>query len=171
MLAEARGAYREVARSSSEYQVAARTAANATAMDTASGNAAREPRDEPRTFQAAYDLGKEALASFNAAKLAIPSAERNNPTAVPELQAQMERGKKDARHYFQVASTLVDVDTDPKLVNEIRYFLCWLDWEAEDYYRAAVLGEFLRDGIRIFRPRVRRPKSPWHRSNGCITRQ
>src|SRR6185312_4913737 len=26
---------------------------------------------------------------------------------------------------------------------EIRYFLCWLYWEAEDYYRAAVLGDFL----------------------------
>ena len=99
--------------------------------------------DEPKTFQAAYDLGKEALSSYNAAKLAIPSAERNNPPAVPELKAQMEDGKDEARRYFQLAAALVEDDTDPKLVNEIRYFLCWLYWEAEDYYRAAVLGEFL----------------------------
>jgi tetratricopeptide (TPR) repeat protein len=55
----------------------------------------------------------------------------------------MEQGKEDARHYFRLATTLVEDDTDPKLVNEVRYFLCWLYWEAEDYFRAAVLGEFI----------------------------
>ena len=44
---------------------------------------------------------------------------------------------------ISAATTLVDDDTDPKLLNEVRYFLCWLYWESEDYYRAAVLGEFL----------------------------
>ena len=40
-----------------------------------------------------------------------------------------------------LATSLVDDDTDAKLVNEARYFLCWLYWESQDYYRAAVLGE------------------------------
>jgi tetratricopeptide (TPR) repeat protein len=138
--AEARDAYRFVARFPGELQVAARTAA---ASAEGAGPAEAGRRDEPTTFQAAYDLGKDALASYNAAKLATPSAEKNNPAAVPQLQAQMDRGKADARHYFGVASTLVEVDTDPALLNEVRYFLCWLYWEAEDFYRAAVLGEFL----------------------------
>jgi hypothetical protein len=136
--AEAREAYRLVAKSPGEFQVAARTAAAALGSSEK-----RNAKDEPRTFQAAYDAGKEALTSYNAAKLALPTAEKNNPPALPELKAEMERGKEDARRYFGVANTLVESDTDPKLVNEVRYFLCWLYWEGEDFYRAAVLGEFL----------------------------
>lgn len=145
---EARESYKLVAKSPGEFQIAARTAANAadaaaSPADTAASSHTKPDKDEPRTFQAAYDAGKEALASYNSAKLAIPSAERNNPDAVPDLKSQMERGKDDARHYFQTAISLVGPDTDVKQLNEVRYFLCWLYWEAEDYYRAAVLGDFL----------------------------
>jgi tetratricopeptide (TPR) repeat protein len=140
LLAESRDAYRFVAKVPGEFQLAARTAA---ATESGSTKPSDGSKDEPKTFQAAYDLGKEALSSYNSAKMALPSAEKNNPSAVPELQAQMEHGKEDARHYFLVASSLVDADTDPKLLNEVRYFLCWLYWESGDYYRAAVLGEFL----------------------------
>ncbi len=137
LLAEARDAYRWVANSPGEFQAAARTAVSA----LAGGNGG--DKNQPRSFQAAYDLGKDALASYNAAKLALAAAEKNNPAAVPELNEQMAQGKEDARNYFRAATTLVEDDTDPNLVNEVRYFLCWLYWEAEDYYRSAVLGEFL----------------------------
>ncbi|HEX4412540.1 MAG TPA: hypothetical protein VH107_02860, partial [Lacipirellulaceae bacterium] len=145
---EARESYKLVAKSPGEFQIAARAAANAgdastIASDTPTSGHTKPDKDEPRNFQAAYDAGKEALASYNSAKLAIPSAERNNPEAVPDLKSQMERGKDDARHYFQAAISLVGPDTDVKQLNEVRYFLCWLYWEAEDYYRAAVLGDFL----------------------------
>lgn len=147
-IVEGREAYRVVARSPGEFQSAARaatTSAKTNAVVTTSGTdeTPESAKEEPKTIQAAYDLGKDALAAYNAAKLALPSAEKNNPSAVPELQAQMNRGKEDARKFFQVATTLIDADTDPTLVNEIRYFLSWLYWEAGDYYRAAVLGEFL----------------------------
>ena len=108
----------------SEFQLAARAAVTALAPDDG------EQREEPKSFQAAYDLGKDALASYNAAKLALPTAENNNPEGVPELEAQMQQGKEDARHYFRLATTLIEDDTDLKLVNEVRYFLCWLYWEA-----------------------------------------
>ncbi len=137
LLAEARNEYRLVAGSPSEFQAAARLASVALARDNEAG------RNEPRTFQAAYDAGKDALASYNAARLAMPAAQKNNPAALPDLKAQMEDGKADARHYFQAATTLVEDGTDLKLINEVRYFLCWLYWESEDYYRTAVLGEFL----------------------------
>ena len=139
LLAEAREAYRLVAASPGEFQAAARSAMSNVARN-GSGSA---QNNEPKTFQAAYDLGKEALASYNAAKLSIPAAEVNNPAGVADLKKQMEQGKADARRYFRLATTLLEDETDLKLVNEVRYFLCWLYWEAEDYYRAAVLGEFL----------------------------
>ena len=99
--------------------------------------------EEPTSFQAAYDLGKDALASYNAANLAFPTAEKNNPAAIAELHAQMDQGKDDARRNFRLATTLIEDDTDPALVTEVRYFLCWLYWESQDFYRAAVLGEFI----------------------------
>ncbi|MCI0333721.1 MAG: hypothetical protein L0228_10930 [Planctomycetes bacterium] len=137
LLAEARDAYRVVANSPGEFQTAARTAVSALSKSNGAG------KDQPQTFQAAYDRGKDALASYNAAKLALPSAEKNNPDAIPELESQMRQGKQEARENFRAATTLVDDDTDPKLLNEVRYFLCWLYWESADFYRAAVLGEFL----------------------------
>jgi tetratricopeptide (TPR) repeat protein len=142
LFAEARDAYRVVALSPGEFQPAARTAAAELAMGGKNGKGGGD-KQQPKSFQAAYDLGKDALASYNAAKLAYPSAEKNNPDALPELQAQMKQGKEDARRNFRAATTLVDDDTDLKLLNEVRYFLCWLYWENQDYYRAAVLGEFL----------------------------
>lgn len=146
LLAEARDAYRLVANAPSGFQPAARTAVVAltkNGADSMGAGGGVGGGEQPKTFQAAYDLGKDALASYNAAKLAYPSAEQNNPDALPELQAQMTQGKEDARRHFRAATTLVDDDTDPKLLNEVRYFLCWLYWESEDYHRAAVLGEFI----------------------------
>ena len=139
VFAEARDAYRLVSNTPGEFQADARTAA--ASLGRNNNNA--EKKVEPRMFQAAYEAGKDALASYNAAKLAMPAAESNNPDALPELKLQMEQGKENARRFFRAATTLIDDDTDLKLVNEVRYFLCWLYWENEDYYRAAVLGEFL----------------------------
>jgi hypothetical protein len=143
--AEARDAYRLVANTPGEFQAAARTAIGLLGRETGGAPSGEnsKAKDQPRSFQAAYDTGKDALASYNAAKLALPAAERNNPSVVPELQEQMKKGKDDARHFFRAATALVETDTDIKQLNEVRYFLCWLYWEAEDYYRAAVLGEFL----------------------------
>jgi len=135
---EARDAYRLVANSPSEYQSAARLA-----VATIRVNKADAETKEPQSFQEAYDLGKEALASYNSAKLSIPAAERNNPAAVTQLQKQMEDNEDEARRYFSAAATLVEPETDLRQLNEVRYFLCWLYWESQDFYRAAILGEFL----------------------------
>jgi tetratricopeptide (TPR) repeat protein len=142
VVGEARDTFRTVAKTPSEYQVAARQAAATAGSEKKSGENEKD-KEEPKTFQAAYDLGKEALSTYNSAKQAIPSAEKNNPEAVPELQSQMNQGKEDARRLFKQAMTLVEADTDVKQLNEVRYFLCWLYWESQDYYRAAVLGEFI----------------------------
>ena len=59
------------------------------------------------------------MASVNAAKLAMPSAEKNNPSAVPELKLQMEAGANEARRNFRTALTLVDDDTPLEQLNEV----------------------------------------------------
>src|SRR5262249_33668068 len=118
--AEARNAYLLVAKTPNEFQRSAKASA------TALGSTDDKKREEPRDFNAAYEAGKDAMASINAAKMAIPSAEKNNPSAVPELQSQAEQGKDDARRYFRLALSLVTDDTDHDKLNDVRYFLCWL---------------------------------------------
>jgi tetratricopeptide (TPR) repeat protein len=133
----ARDAYRAVAAVPNDYQAAARTAAAALGPDE---------RLDPKSlkdFAAAYQAGKQAMASVNSAKQALPSAAKNNPLAIPELRLQAEQGAREAREYFQLALTLVDDDTNLDEVNEVRYFLCWLNWDAGDFYQAAVFGDFL----------------------------
>src|SRR3972149_4640313 len=73
LIASARDAYRAVAAVPNDYQAAARTAA------AALGPSDRPDRAALRDFTAAYQAGKAAMASVNAAQLAIPSAARNNP--------------------------------------------------------------------------------------------
>ncbi|HEY2839476.1 MAG TPA: hypothetical protein VGJ26_10015, partial [Pirellulales bacterium] len=91
LLAETREAYRLVSAAPGEFQREAR-AANVT---LAKGE---EPRkDQPHDFKTAYEAGKEAMASVNAATMAIPSAERNNPSAVPDLRSQADESKEVAR--------------------------------------------------------------------------
>ncbi len=137
LLAEARDAYRSVAAVPGEFQAQARAAA------AALGRSDRARDERIHSFDQACELGKEAMASVSAAKMALPTAEKNNPEAVDELLAQMQQGKDDARRYLRMATTLVDDQTDRETLNDVRYYLCWLYWENGDYYRAAVLGDFL----------------------------
>lgn len=137
LMVEARNAYRLVAAAPGTHQPAART--SLVGLKRGEG----PERAKPKTFAEAFELGKEALASANAAKQAIPTAEKNNPEAVPDLQAQVAEGNDEARHDLQLAVSLVDDETDRASLNQIRYFLSWLYWEDKDYYRAAVLGDFL----------------------------
>ena len=137
LTASAREAYLAVASVPNDYQGPARVAA------AALGPEDRPDRAMPRDFVAAYQAGKDAMTSVNAAKLAIPSAAKNNPAAIPELRLQADENKREAQENFRLALSLVDDDTNIDQLNEVRYFLCWLDWEAGDYYQAAVLGDFL----------------------------
>lgn len=137
LLAAARDAYRMVAAVPNEYQGAAVDAA------TQLGAEDRPDRLALKDFASAYQAGKQAIASVNAAKRALPAAAKNNPAAVPELRIQADQNKREARELFQLALSLVDDDSNVDQLNEVRYFLCWLDWESGDYYRSAVLGDFL----------------------------
>jgi tetratricopeptide (TPR) repeat protein len=137
LLSDSRDAYRLVASVPNEFQSQARAAV--AALGPGNGSERAVPRD----FAAAYEAGKDAMASVNAAKMALPSAVKNNPAAIPELRTQMDESKNEARRNFRLALALVDEDTDRDQLNEVRYFLCWLYWEGGEYFQAAVLGDFL----------------------------
>jgi len=137
LVASAREEYRAVAAVPNEYQGAALVAS------TKLGFEKRVDHSAIKDFAAAYQAGKDAMAAVNAAKQALPSAVKNNPAAIPELRMQADESKRDAREVFGLALSLVDDDTNVDQLNEVRYFLCWLDWEGGDYYRSAVLGDFL----------------------------
>jgi hypothetical protein len=137
LLVEARDAYHLVAASPGEFQHDARTAGAGLAKGDDS------QKQEPKDFKTAYEAGKEAMASVNAAMMAIPSAEMNNPSAVADLQAQVDVGKDEARQNFRLALDLVEDKTEKDQINEVRYYLCWLYWDNSQYYESAALGEFL----------------------------
>ncbi len=137
LLSSARDAYRLVAEEPNQNQNSARAAL---AM---LGSNERLASELPRDFSNAYSAGKDAMTSLNAAKMAIPSASKNNPAAIPQLRLQAEQGLEVARRNFRIALSLAKDETDRDQLNEVRYFLCWLDWEAGDYYQAAILGSFL----------------------------
>jgi tetratricopeptide (TPR) repeat protein len=137
LTSDARDNFRVVANSPGELQAAARFAA------TQLGPSQDTSDEPPRDFKTAYEAGKEAMASVNAARMNLPLAEKNNPAAVPALRMQMQEGTENARKSFQQALLLVDDDTDVAQLNEVRYFLCWLHWDNGDYHQAAVLGDFL----------------------------
>jgi hypothetical protein len=137
LLAQARDEYRTVAATAGAHQTAARTAL----ASLRRGDGGNSP--EAKGFTEAYERGKEALSSANAAKQALPSAERNKADSVAELRAQISEGMGEARRYFASALELVESDTDRAALNDVRYFMSWLYWEDGDYYRAAVLSDFL----------------------------
>ena len=145
LLAEAREAYRLVAKSPGEFQAAARRR--------------RRPWHQQPATQATETLHdrKGRAANFSSR---IRFRERSALILQRGEARDSERGEKQSAGRARVAGPngarqggcppLLSHRDDaggrghrPKLVNEVRYFLCWLYWEAEDYYRAAVLGEFL----------------------------
>ncbi|MCH7750843.1 MAG: hypothetical protein IH898_01640 [Planctomycetes bacterium] len=134
--AEARRLLREVSREPGEFQVDARTV-------LASGNVLASTPSDVKTFGKAFTVGKEALERMNSSKLAARLAVENNPDAVADLKQQADHNQAEARRLFQIALSLADDDSKLDDVLAVRYYLCWIYWEDELLYEAAVMGQFL----------------------------
>ncbi len=117
--AEARKAFQFVARIPGDYQRRARERLAELGI---------EREGEPTTFADARDRGKEELD-----KAQLAGIER----------ADREQAVEQALEYFRLAMQLADDDVEPEEINVIRYYLAFLYWSRDDYYRAAVMGEFL----------------------------
>ncbi len=135
LLAQARDYYRSTGRYVNEFQRDARVALSQMATE---GDAAL-----PQNFTEAYQAAEDAVNSMNAARLAVNAAKVNNKGAVAELEQQAEQGFDAALDNLELALRLVDDDTDLKKLNKTRYLLSWLYWQRENFYRSAVLGDFV----------------------------
>jgi hypothetical protein len=101
--------------------------------------------EAPKTFDAAFDAGREAVTMMQATQVGLKAAEKNNKKAIPELQKQLAQSRADAMRLFELSLGLVDDETDTDKVNLARYYLCYLNWEEQRYYDAAIFGEFLAE--------------------------
>jgi len=119
------------------------------------GDAPTEKID-PRDFAEAKGAGREALDQVQLGKYTtIPKLEANlkrtkDGAKKAQLQEQLETARKvlaenqdNAVMYFRLALALADEETSADDQNVIRYYLCYLYFLREDFYDAAVMGEFL----------------------------
>ena len=62
---------------------------------------------------------------------------------IPTYEKESREPRDNAREQFRLALELHDRTTPLEEVNNARYYLCYLAYQAGDYFDAAVLGEFL----------------------------
>ena len=110
---------------------------------------------EPTNFVEAKAAGKDAIDAVEVAKRVlelIPAriAQEKDAKIKADLQKQVEEakqtlatGRSKALDSFRLAMKFVEADTPLAEVNAVRYYLCYLYYENNDLYSAAMLGEFL----------------------------
>jgi cellulose synthase operon protein C len=108
------------------------------------GSESGEDQKEPANFTDALDRAKELLDRWqdrlNAVKIA---AEMKDQANVPKYETEAKQYRDGALHYFKMALELRDDETPLDSVNIARYYLCFLDYQAGNFYDAAVMGEFV----------------------------
>ena len=112
-------------------------------------------KPDPRTFDEAKTAGKESLDSIQTASLVVSQvpariAKEQDEAVKNDLKKQLEEAQgtlataqSDAMMYYQLALQLADDETSIDDVNIVRYFLCYLYYLEQDYYKAALMGEFV----------------------------
>lgn len=133
---EARLLLRDVAQSPGEFQQEAR-------LKLARLGRSEEEAEEYRRFDEAFAAGKRALELSSSAQMAARLAAENNPSAVEELQQQAKTNSRLAVGRLEQALALADRETPLGELNEVRYYLSVLYWQAERLEEAAILGEFV----------------------------
>ena len=89
-----------------------------------------EKDGEPETFEDARDAGKDALDRLQAEDIA------------PE---DRRKAIREARDYFRQALALADDETEETDRNIVLYYLTYVNWLGEDYYRTGVIGEHMAE--------------------------
>lgn len=99
---------------------------------------------EPTNFVEALDRAKELLDRWQDRLAQIKAApEMKDEANVPAYTTEAKQLRDQSLHYFKLALELRDDDTPLDSVNIVRYYLCFLDYQAENFYDSAVLGEFV----------------------------
>ncbi|HEX3868885.1 MAG TPA: hypothetical protein VHV77_00470 [Pirellulales bacterium] len=96
---------------------------------------------EPATFAEASERGQEYLDQMQTKEAEAKNL--GNAEDPKKLRAEALALREKAVQYFMLALKLRDNEVKMDDVNAVRYYLCFLDYQAGKFYDAAVLGEFL----------------------------
>jgi len=96
---------------------------------------------EPKTFVDAKDQGDFAWGTMVVALGKTQDAK--TPEEKKKSTAEMSQARDEAFHNYRLAMGMKTDETPLAEVNLIRFRLAYLYWMSEDFYRAAVMGEFL----------------------------
>jgi tetratricopeptide (TPR) repeat protein len=112
-------------------------------------------RPEPKTFEEASTAARDAVQAMQEAqqiiKLLPPriATEKDAATKaemekqLAESQENVVKHQEDAFYLCQLAIKLAQRDSDLTSLNLIRYLLCFLHYQQENYFDAVVIGEFI----------------------------
>ncbi len=101
---------------------------------------------EPTNFMEALERGRVAMDEMSAKQQQIRVAPELGPEAVksvPQYQQEAADLRQKAMTYFDLALKLRDETVPVDEINNVRYYLCFLNYQVKKFYEAAVLGEFL----------------------------
>ena len=110
--------------------------------------------DAPATFADAQRAGKKALDELGPATEQVNQLARRLRRAAPAERAKIQQdlssaqqaltaSQDEALESYQLAMQLADRDTPPSELNLVRYFVCYLYYLKQQYWEAALMGEFV----------------------------
>ena len=149
-LAAATNALKVVASESGEYQEDAQQMLSQLGESTGV-----QQSEEPETFMAAQGVAKESLDAIGPLTAKIATLESQLASATDagqktELGAKLDLARQeltaaqdDAITNYRLALQLADDQTPPSNINLVRYFLCYVYFLKQDYFDAALVGEFV----------------------------
>jgi hypothetical protein len=98
----------------------------------------------PENFAAANEQARASLELMQAEQTQIRMAPSVKDEAnVPTYEKESMEAREKARELFRLALDLRERSTAADDIDNARYYLCYLAYQAGDYFDAAVLGEFL----------------------------
>ena len=105
----------------------------------------RDGQQEPATFAEARDQAKAALDAMQVAlgRVQIARATGKAKDQIRQFEQQAADARREAIKGYRLALGLRDKETPIEEINQVRYYLCFLDYQSGAFYEAAVLGEFL----------------------------
>jgi len=103
-----------------------------------------DPDTEPTTFTQAKDQGRAALNAMQGTSSKLQLARlKGDQEAIDMLQKRLSTNRVEARAFYNLALSMRDEETTIEDINQVRYYLCFLNYQGERYYDAAVIGSFL----------------------------
>ncbi len=118
-----------------------RREAQALLNDPLFGQPALSDRQLPATYEEAREKGDEAWARLVVGLGRLQQA--SNPQERSKIEEELLSATQEALDLYELSLRLQPEELSAQELTLIRFRMCYLFWLKQDYYRAAVLGEFL----------------------------